>query len=298
MAGRVAIVGGRGWLGREIVEVARSRGLDVTVVARRPEAGAVAVDPTDLRSLADVLRDHDVVVNAAGRRTGPPELARVANALLPGRLGRLAAEAGWRLVHVGSAAEYGRRGARPDTIAEDQPCEPVTTYARSKLAGTEAVAAWRDRGADAVVARVFNLVRHDAPADNPVHGLVRQARALVPAGGGEMAVGDPTTVRDFSTPQWVAEAIVGLATGPAAPAVVNVCSGRPTSFGELARALAETLDLKASVRDLGWPRGGRIVGDPARLRSLVPLPEPAGVDVLARSALGLDTAPCTNGEPR
>jgi nucleoside-diphosphate-sugar epimerase len=299
---RVAVVGGRGWLGREIVAVARSRGLVVTVVSRVAEEGAVAVDPADLPSLAAALGDrgdHAVVVNAAGRRLGPPALVHAANVALPERLGRLAAEGGWRLVHVGSAAEYGRTAAGPGTIAEDRRCEPVTTYARSKLAGTEAVTAWRDRGADAVVARVFNVVGPEAPADNPVHGLVRQALALVAAGGGEIQVGDPTTVRDLSTRRWVAEAVVALATGPAAaPAVVNVCSGRPTGFGELVGALAEVLDLKVRVRDLGWPRGGRIVGDPARLRSLVALPEPAGVAGLARSALGHDGVPCPNGGSR
>jgi nucleoside-diphosphate-sugar epimerase len=314
----VAVLGGRGWLGREIVGVAVARGAEVTVVSRSdPDGpGVVAVDLTNARALGQALRAHeiDVVINAAGRRLGPPALVHAANAALPDRLGALAAQAGWGLVHIGSAAEYGRAAGGPVPIAEDRRCEPVTTYARSKLAGTEAVALWRSRGAEALVARVFNVVGPDLPPDNPIHGLARQARALVPAGEGEIAVGDPTTTRDISTRRWVAEAVVGLALGDphdAAgavasldPPVVNVCSGRPTSFGDMTWALARALDVKVRVRDLGWPRGGEIVGDPTLLRSVVDVPDPPSIDELARSALGLEAWPeptptqCTNGDSR
>jgi NDP-hexose 4-ketoreductase len=319
----MAVLGGRGWLGQEIACVAHARGVAVTVVSRTPQPGVVAVDLTNTRSLAETLRGFDIVVNAAGRRLGPPALVHAANAALPDRLGGLAAEDGWRFVHLGSAAEYGLAAGGPAPIAEDRRCEPVTTYARSKLAGTEAVAAWRSRGAEALVARVFNIVGPDLPPDNPIHGLVRQAYGLIPGGpdgsggpGGEgegereIAVGDPTTTRDVSTRRWVAEAVVALALGDRdGPAVVNVCSGRPTTFGDLAWAVARALGLKVRVRDLGWPRGGQIVGDPALLRSVVALPDPVPLDGLARSALALDAppatatpaaptpAPCTNGEP-
>ena len=211
--------------------MARARGVDVTVISRTPGPGVVAVDLTNTRSLAEALRSHeiDVVINAAGRRLGPPALVHAANAALPDRLAGVAAAAGWRLVHIGSAAEYGLAAGGPVPIAEDRRCEPVTAYARSKLAGTEAVATWRVRGAEALVARVFNVVGPDLPPDNPIHGLARQARALVAAGDGEIAVGDPTTTRDICTRRWVAEALVALALAdPVGPPVVNVCSGRPS----------------------------------------------------------------------
>ena len=48
----LAVVGGRGWLGRAIVAEARRRRMTVTVVARTPGPGAVAVDPGDTSSLA------------------------------------------------------------------------------------------------------------------------------------------------------------------------------------------------------------------------------------------------------
>jgi nucleoside-diphosphate-sugar epimerase len=407
---RMAVVGGRGWLGRQIAGAAAARGLVVTIVSRRPvgrradrlprvghvavdrsspfepvigvsdRIGLVPVDLSDPTELGAVLGSYDVVVNAAGCRSGAPDELAAANTLLADRLGALAAGGGWRLVHLGSAAEYGRLAAGPDPIAEDRWCRPETGYARTKLAGTEAVVRWRDRGARATVARVFNVVGADLPAHNPVHGLALQARALLAGGEGEIAVGDPTTERDLCGLTWVAEAVVALALRPAAPvpapatgspvgvgrvgrvgdaaarararwgsgrapdpagarpegavaagpspgsgpdavdgagsaagppgggaavgggrdrfrpggpadgpasgpAVVNVCSGRGTTFGELALALAAEVGADACVRDLGWPRGGRIVGDPALLRSLVTLPAPPTAGEMARATL-------------
>jgi nucleoside-diphosphate-sugar epimerase len=283
----MALVGGNGWLGREIVGTAGQQGLDVTVVPRDVAS--------DRGALADALWDMDVVVNAAGcTNPGPDEheQAVAANEKLPARLAELAAENGWRLVHIGSAAEYGPGASGPTPLTEDRACAPVSLYGQTKLAGTQAVLHGRKRGADAIVARVFNLVDAELPAHNPIHDVAAPFLAAAASTKGppvveiEVGIGDPTTTRDLATRGWAAAAIVELARcDDPWPPLVNVCSGRATSFGELAEALARQLHLQLSVQDLGWPRGGRIVGDPALLRDLVPLAPPERPDALARSIL-------------
>jgi nucleoside-diphosphate-sugar epimerase len=321
----MAVLGGRGWLGRAVVAAARRRRVTVTVVSRRPGPGAVAADPADTASLAAALCRADVVVNAAGYRGGDADVAAVANSELPDRLGWLAARSGWRLVHLGSAAEYGPSAAGPSLITEEHGCLPTSVYGMSKLAGTRAVLRWRARGAGVVVARVFNVADHDLPAENPFHGIAAQvrqvARAVGAPGGGrgvglgggpcDVGIGDPTTIRDVGLRTTLAGAIVDLAIAGAVPGavpggasatvapphpVVNVCTGRPTSFGDLAEAMARHLGVQVNVLDLGWPRGGRIVGDPTLLRGLVPLPPPDRLADLARSILGPPAAPSTSPE--
>jgi nucleoside-diphosphate-sugar epimerase len=281
--------------------------MTVTVVARTPGPGAVAVDPGDTSSLATALGRSDVVVNAAGSyRLDDAKAATVANYDVPDQLGWLAARSPWRLVHLGSAAEYGPGAAGPDPIAEDHPCRPRSIYGTTKLAGSLAVVRAREQGAQAIVARVFNVVDADLPLENPFHGIAEQLRQVqrgqvaptgpAPDGGspgpgrpiGEVGIGDPATIRDVSRRSTVAAAVVSLAQCTAElPPVVNVCSGRPTGFGDLALALAHELGVHVTVRDLGWPRGGRIVGDPARLRALVGFPYVDRLPDLARSLLGL-----------
>lgn len=315
----MAVVGGRGWLGRAVVAAARRRHVTVTVVSRRPGPGTVAADPADTASLAAALGRCDVVVNAAGYRGGDAGVAAVANSELPDRLGWLAAKSGWRLVHLGSAAEYGPGAAGPEPIGEDRGCLPTSVYGMSKLAGTRAVLRWRARGAAVVVARVFNVVDSDLPAENPFHGIAVQVRQAVRGDGtGDVGIGDPSTTRDVGRRGSLAAGIVELALAgddevaadvaaavravPPHP-VVNVCTGRPTSFGDLAEAMARHLGVHVNVRDLGWPRGGRIVGDPTLLRSLVTVPPPDRLPDLARSILGSpgrprSTTPELTGEHR
>src|SRR5918993_888475 len=217
---RLAVVGGRGWLGTAIVDAARQRGLDVIALARTPTPGARAVDLTNTRALAAALTGCTAVVNAAGALPGRGDTDADlvgANVELPERLAVLAAAHGHRLVHVGSAAEYGPSPGPTDALVdEEREPAPVSPYGRTKLAGTEAVLAQRAAGAHALVALA---VRPEVP----------------PTG------------------------------------VVNVCSGAGTSFGELAVALGRRVGLAITVRDRGWPRGGRVVGDPRRLPPLVPL---------------------------
>lgn len=318
---RLAVVGGRGWVGRAVADAARRTGSSVVIVARPAGPGAglapsspapsspgpanpspidlALADPTDLRSLAAATAGCDVVVNAAGCVAGTDRDLAEANVDLPDRLGRLAAAEGWRLVHLGSAAEYGTGAAGPHLVGEDHPCAPTSPYGRTKLAGTEAVTGWRASGARAVVARVFNVVDTVLPAANPIADIVRQVRTAV-AGGepGVVALGDPTTERDLSGRAWVAGAVVALALLPPDQpgrrdhAVVNVCSGRATAFGELARAVAWRAGAHVAVEDLGWSRGGRIVGDPGRLRTLVPaLPTETGDELVTTLAAAVTAVP-------
>ena len=290
MGPHMSVVGGRGWLGRAIVAEARRQRMTVTVVSRSAGPGSVAVDPDDTSSLATALARSDVVVNAAGSyRLDDAKAATVANYELPNRLGWLAARSSWRLVHLGSAAEYGPGAAGPTPIDEGQRCLPRSIYGTTKLAGSLAVLRWREQGARALVARVFNVVDADLPTENPFHGIAAQVREAVrgPAAG-EIGIGDPSTTRDLSRRATIAAAVVALANCDAAevPPIVNVCSGRPTAFGDLAEAMGRLLGVRVAVRDLGWPRGGRIVGDPTRLRDLVGFPYVDRLPDLARSILG------------
>jgi NDP-hexose 4-ketoreductase len=276
MATRLAVVGGRGWLGRAIVQEALAAGMAARTVSRAPGPGTVLADPADPGSLARALAACDVVVNAGGCRADTPEALRAANVDLPDRLAGLSVDRGFRLVHLGSAAEYGPGVAGPERVGEDSPCFPTSRYGTTKLLGCEAVLGWRARGAAAVVARVFNVADAELPDGSPLQDIVDQLRPVAGPDGngcGTVAIGDPTTVRDISTRAWVAEAVVALAAAPitaGGPGVVNVCSGRPTAFGELAGSVARRLGATVAVVDRGWPRAGHIVGDPTRLHALAP----------------------------
>lgn len=77
-----------------------------------------------------------------------PERAQQLNSILPGRLAEYVARGGARLVHISTDAVFD--GQRGNYVEEDLP-NPLSVYARTKLAGEQAVAA---ANPDAIIARV------------------------------------------------------------------------------------------------------------------------------------------------
>src|SRR6185503_18912279 len=99
------------------------------------------------------------IVNAAGLTAGPREVMHALNVefvdRLVGAVHRRAPTA--RLVHIGSAAEYGPAiGGRPTRETDDT--RPSGPYGESKLAATRAVWGAGLLGLDTVVLRVFNPI--------------------------------------------------------------------------------------------------------------------------------------------
>src|SRR5690606_22133376 len=108
------------------------------------------------------------VINACGLLGGEDGSLHDANVEFPTWVCDTLGDLPIRFVHIGSASEYGDPGSAAP-VAEDAPLNPTGTYATSKAAGTAAVLAARDRGLDAVVARVFNIVGYPVPQVSPLH---------------------------------------------------------------------------------------------------------------------------------
>lgn len=77
-----------------------------------------------------------------------PELAARINGELPGRLANLAMKKGFQMVHISTDAVFD--GVRGNYSEEDQP-NPLSVYARTKLAGEQAAAG---ENSQAIIARV------------------------------------------------------------------------------------------------------------------------------------------------
>ncbi|MBT2385489.1 NAD(P)-dependent oxidoreductase, partial [Streptomyces sp. ISL-11] len=160
---RILVLGTTGFLGRHAVESLRALpGARVLDGGRAPGA-ALPVDlaTADPARLAAALREAapHTVVNCAGAVGGSAVALTGANARGPAVLCEALREAAprTRLIHLGSAAEYGPTD-RP--LTETDPTRPVGLYGATKLAGTLAVTG---SGLDAVVLRVFNPVGPGAP---------------------------------------------------------------------------------------------------------------------------------------
>ncbi|MGA5407832.1 NAD-dependent epimerase/dehydratase family protein [Streptomyces lavendulocolor] len=251
---RILVVGSTGYLGSHVTAHLRAaEGVELLLGGRSPGAD-LPVDLATARTgpLAGALAAlaPDAVVNCAGAVGGDPVTLAEVNARGPAVLCAALREAapGARLVHLGSAAEYGP-GRPGEPVTEEAPTRPVAPYGATKLAGTVAVTA---SGLDAVVLRVGNPVGPGAPAAGLPGGL---ARRLSGAGGGPgevVRLGDLSAYRDFVDVRDVARAVVLAATRRGAvPPVLNVGGGRAVRVRDLVHALAGAAGFTGRVEEAG-----------------------------------------------
>jgi nucleoside-diphosphate-sugar epimerase len=198
----------------------------------------------------------DAVVNCAGAISGPPAALVAANidgtyALVTAMLRAAPA----RLVHLGSAAEYG--ATEPGVpVSEQAEARPAGMYGVTKLAGTRLVGTAAAAGLDAVVLRVFNPVGPGAPAASlPGHLAAELRRAL--AHGTGVRLGPLDAVRDFVDARDVADAVLAAVTASSLPhPVLNVGSGLGVPVRAMVSELVAASGYPAAVREdaAGQPR--------------------------------------------
>ena len=239
---RILLLGADGFLGRHAAATLRELpGATVLTGGRRP-AHDLAVDLATAGpgALADRLGQLavDVVVNFAGAVSGSAVTLSEVNARGPAVLCEALREGApqARLVHIGSAGEYGVCDPGSSLAETAQAC-PVGVYGATKLAGSLAVAG---SALDAVVLRVFNPVGPGSPAGSLPGRLAGELRRAEP--GGVVEVGDLSAYRDFVDARDIARAVaLTVRADRPLPRVINLGSGQ----AQQVRAIADGLVLAA-----------------------------------------------------
>jgi nucleoside-diphosphate-sugar epimerase len=252
MAERALVLGATGFIGAEVARQLReTTGLrDVVHHARSFDGRLRPVDAVwelldlELAGVDDVKRllrrtRPDVVVNCVGTTSGDRDDLRSGNVGVVDKVVDALAVYDARLVHVGSAAEYGSQPVGVPVVESMEP-RPFSEYGRSKLEATERVLAGaRAWDVHATVLRVFNPLGAGAPWST-LPG--RAARSLALAAEREDAaviLGPLSSYRDFVDVRDVAGAVAAACAVPAPSGrVLNVGSGRAVSCRELVVRLA------------------------------------------------------------
>lgn len=267
-AGIPAVVfGASGFIGAWTVRALRANGARVHAVVRegsralgeRPFGGAASVTEADLskpgsgRDLLETLRPA-VVFNLAGYGVDREErnlstMTRLNTDLVAELCDCLASGdhpewTGQRLVHVGSALEYGPMSQR---LVETIEPEPATDYGRTKLRGTQHVTAYGDsRAFRGVVARLFTIY-----GDGEHPGRLLPAIRRAAATHSRLSLTTGAQQRDFTYVEDVADGLLRLGVARVAPGtVVHLATGTLTSVRSFAESAAAVLGMPLS--DLGF----------------------------------------------
>ncbi|MFG2721776.1 NAD-dependent epimerase/dehydratase family protein [Streptomyces sp. NPDC048416] len=247
---RILVLGHSGYLGGHVARELRALpGVQFIGGGRGPSAD-LAVDLATITPgpLAERLFSFapDAVINCAGAVGPQPVALAELNARAPAVLCAALREAAptARLVHFGSAAEYGPTGIG-ERVTEQSAARPTTLYGATKLAGTVAVTSC---GLDAVVLRITNPVGPGAPAAGLPGRLARQLRDLGPRSS--VRLGDLSAHRDFVDARDVAHAAVLAATGGTPlPPVLNISHGQAVPVRELVRELAHAAGFRGRIEE-------------------------------------------------
>ena len=131
---KIAVLGGRGMLGSDLVRTCRQQGMK-PIVYDLPE-----FDITNEDHLQQAVAGADIIVNCAAYTNvdgaeSQAELAYRVNAEAVGRLGADARKAGKWVLHISTDFVFDGRGDKP-YVETDHP-NPINTYGKTKLAGEQ-----------------------------------------------------------------------------------------------------------------------------------------------------------------
>ncbi|WP_033337737.1 NAD-dependent epimerase/dehydratase family protein [Catenuloplanes japonicus] len=259
--GRVVVVGGTGFLGRQVVKDLVAAGRDVLVLARRAPAATPgfrfrAVDVSGGAELSAALAEERpaAVVNATGGKWGLSGRGLEASCVgaTEAILAALAETSqAPRFVHLGSVLEY--RLAAPDTPGSAQrAARSVSEYDRFKLTATEAVLTAAEAGAvDAVVLRLANVTGPGVPPASLL-GLVAGALATAAHRGGHAMI-ELTALdsrRDYVDVRDVSEAVLAAIRVPGVTAPIPIGRGESVPVRALVTMLTEISGVPATVCEL------------------------------------------------
>ncbi len=222
----------------------------------------------------------EVVLNAAAytavdRAESEPDVAFRVNAAAVEELGRIAAQAGARVVHFSTDHVFDGTARAP--YREDDPPNPLNAYGRSKLAGERALA---ESGARYLIVRaqwLFGAHGRSFPRTMWERAGARQPSRVV-----DDQWGRPTCTADLAAAVW--SLIRREAAG-----VLHVANAGTASWYDVARRVYAQVGVEALVTPCGTAdyltpaaRPARAVLDTTDAEALLPAPLPRWEDALQR----------------
>ncbi len=251
------VTGGAGFIGSHLVARLLGRGDEVRVVDNFSTglrenlaglAGHVSIEQADIASEGAWEKRlagaegvfHLAAVSSVPRSVEHPAESVRANVLGTARV-LASARAGKvrRVVYASSSSVYGDTRRLP--VREDDPTDPLSPYAASKLGGEFLCRSFRATGGpEAVCLRFFNVFGPRQDPNSAYAAVIPRFIAALRSGKSPEVYGDGEQTRDFTYVENVVDALVRAMEAPGADGgIFNVAAGGRTSINRLLTVLSE-----------------------------------------------------------
>ncbi len=262
-AQRIAVTGASGFIGRWVARKLSALGLRPSVLVRDVRATAqvfsrfevhaelVQADLHNETSVQDAIAKvrPQLLFNLAGygvdRSERDRERAEWINSALPEALAKAMLEhhEAPRVIHTGSALEYGRAPQVEETSAP----QPFEQYGQTKLEGTLRLQALAQSTAlEATTARLFTVY---GPGEHDGRLLPTLMQAA--EGQEEMALSEGSQKRDFTFVEEVADGLLALAAHKRCEPIVNMSTGELRTVRAFIEAVAKVFEIPSSRLKFG-----------------------------------------------
>ena len=228
-----AVTGNSGFIGKHLVHVLKSSGIDVLEMSRSTSS----IDVTDWEQV-QTIPVQDVAFHLAGITNIQKAFTQPRDVYFTNYVGTLNMLEWCRIndiekmVYV-STFVYGVPQYLP--VDEKHHVAPNNPYSQSKLMGEELCEAYcRDHGLNVSILRLFNIYGPHQTGNFLIPQILHQLSC------GEVILGDPSPKRDFLYISDVVDALIAASTSDIdGYNVYNIGSGESHSAGEIADMLAE-----------------------------------------------------------
>lgn len=248
----VLITGANGALGRVLTaRLKAENGARVVATDCATESGCAALDVREPKQMAKALTDAkpDIVIHLAASFTNDFAEAYALNVEAARNLlaFALTSKMEARIVLIGSAAEYGVIRPEDNPVSEDHILNPVSVYGLTKAWQTQLAGFYAGLGADAVVARIFNLDGPNLSERLFIGRIQKQIRALQASERKTIDVGPLSAIRDYVSLEEASRQILAIARYGKAGQVYNVASGEPVLMRDLLARILSAHGLDMSI---------------------------------------------------
>jgi GDP-4-dehydro-6-deoxy-D-mannose reductase len=235
----VLITGGFGALGTEVARLMERSGYVVYKLGRNPRGAgnSLAADVSDYASVQKAVSAvlPDMILHLAATFENDMQLAISTNLNGAVNLMKAVSESGRsvRVVLAGSAAEYGAVEPHENPISPDRALKPVSVYGLTKSWQTAFGLFSASRGADVVIARIFNLHGEGLSGSLFAGRLVAKIAAVKAGESPFIQLGNLSAARDYIGIPEAAAQIKTVCEKGLSGEVYHIASGVPVTMREI-----------------------------------------------------------------